>query len=205
VRYVSGQDRISALTGNSLADVTRRVEQLPPSAPPDELDIVGDCDALYLSTGDLYEPWVTVEVRTRIVEIEANGDGIRPAVLQLMTIDALRAQQMSVQTNDRDEIRLRIGEGAAVIPTDWQALAPGGRISMTMVADTARDRFRVTFGGSSFDVPLAQWNGDWDMELTHTAFALSPVAEQLRAGVGLTAEMGPPLELCNRLRDRADD
>ena len=204
VRFVSWQDRISSLTGNFVADITHVVGVLPPSAPPDDLYIVGDCDALYLSTGDLYEPWVTVEERTRIVRIQASSDGVRPAVLQLIAIDGRRAQQISVQTNSRNEIRVRVGEGIYVVPTDWQPLPPNGRVELTLVADTARDTFDVTLGDVSFNLPLAQWSADWNMVLTRAAFALSPVADQLRSGLGLTAEMGPPLELCNRLLDRAD-
>ena len=109
-----------------------------------------------------------------------------------------------MQTNSRNEIRVRVGEGIYVVPTDWQPLPPNGRVELTLVADTARDTFDVTLGDVSFNLPLAQWNADWNMVLTRAAFALSPVADQLRSGLGLTAEMGPPLELCNRLLDRAD-
>ena len=205
VQFVSWQDRVSSLTGDSLAGITHHVDQLPTSARPDDLYIVGDCEALYMSTGDLYEPWVAVELRTRIVEIEASSDGVRPAVLQLIEFDGIRAQQLSVQTNDRHQIRARVGEGIYVLPSAWQPLPPNGRVELTLVADTARDTFVVTFGELKFDVPQAQWNGDWDMQLTHATFAISSVADQLRAGVGLTAELGPRLELCNRLLDRADD
>ncbi len=119
-------------------------------------------------------------------------------------LDGVRSQQIWLQTNDRSKICVRVGEGVYVVPTDWQPFPPNSRIELTWVTDTARDTFDVTLGAVSFNVPLAQWRADWNMVLTRAAFARSPVADQLRAGVGLTAEMGPPLKLCNRLLDRAD-
>ncbi len=44
---------------------------LPADAPADRLVIIGDCQALYLATGDQYEPWVTVEARDLVISVEA--------------------------------------------------------------------------------------------------------------------------------------
>ena len=38
---------------------------LEPTGPADELHIIGDCQALYLATGDQYEPWIAVELARR--------------------------------------------------------------------------------------------------------------------------------------------
>lgn len=66
------------------------------------------------------------------------------------------------------------------------------------------DRIDVAFGDWIGGLDLADWNPQWTMTLTHPAFTLATVADQLRAGIGLTPQLGPQLELCNRLLDRAD-
>lgn len=204
-QFVAWQDRISALTGNPLARRTRLVDLLPMSAPPDELFVSGDCDALYLSTGDLYEPWITVQTRQHTIIAEAAPDGIRPGVLTAFVLDGIARRKITIETNDQGEVRLRFGAGLVVMPTDWQPLAPGGQIELRLVGDTARDTINITFGNWFGDVPLAEWNPAWDMVVTHVSLDLAPVEHQFRTRLALRYEAGPVPELCNRVRDRADD
>jgi hypothetical protein len=204
-QLVSWQDRISSLSGNPLAARTHLVAALPESAAPDELYIVGDCDALYLSTGELYEPWVAVQVRDMAVTVEAAADGTRPEVLGVFVIDGIRPLEITIETTASDRVRLRVGEGIYVMPTDWQTLPPGGRIVLRLRADTARDAIEVEFGSWTGDLPLAEWGADWYMVVSRITPDVASIATQLRAGVGLSYEPGPVPGLCNRLRDRATD
>ena len=60
--------------GNVLGGADGLVVQsstLPADAPADQVQVIGDCQALYLATGDQYEPWVTVESRDLVVAVEA--------------------------------------------------------------------------------------------------------------------------------------
>jgi hypothetical protein len=202
-QYVSWQDRVGTIAGDSLAGRTHLVENLPDSAPPDELFVVGDCDALYLSTGDLYEPWVTVQARQQRVAVEAASDGARPGLLRLLTLAGVRTRQVSLEANGLDQVRLRIGQGIFTWPTEWQDLAAGDRMELSLTPDTARDSIVVEFGEWRGAVPLAEWNADWNMTMTDWFVDLAPVESQFRAGIGLRADPGPVPELCSRLRDRA--
>lgn len=61
--YVIVQQRLGNLMGGALDGRINLVETLPESAPADSLVIVGDCDALYLATGERYDMWTVVEAR----------------------------------------------------------------------------------------------------------------------------------------------
>ena len=70
----SSTSRSDTVAGDVFGSADRLVVQsstLPADAPADQLQIVGDCQALYLATGDQYEPWVTVEARDLVVSVEA--------------------------------------------------------------------------------------------------------------------------------------
>jgi len=204
VSYVSWQDRISSMAGNPLAGMTRQAGELPPSAPADELWIVGDCESLYLSTGDHYEPWVTVETRSVSVVVEASEAGVGEATLRMFDVDSHRPRQITLETNGRGGARLRVGEGIYFLPTEWQQLGDGERIEARFTADTALDRLYLEFGESTTVIALAAWNPQWNVEVTQPAVHLAPVDDQRAAGVSLTPVLGPPLELCNRLLQRVD-
>ena len=48
-------------------------DSLEDDGETDELRIAGDCDALYLNTGDAYEPWATVQARGQAARIRPAG------------------------------------------------------------------------------------------------------------------------------------
>lgn len=201
-QFVGWQDRMSRISGNPLARRTRIDLVLPESAPPDELHILGDCAALYLSTGDRYEPWVTIEVRSMSVVAEAGPGGLRSGRLRLWNVDGVRPQHIDLETDPAGRARLLIGEGIYSLPTDWEPFRPGSRLVVELIADTARDLLRIEFGDFTGSVPLSVWDPQWNAVLTFPRFDLPTTEEQLAAGVALGHEFGPPLDLCTRLRNR---
>lgn len=60
-------------------------DTLPATGGTDELRIVGNCDGLYLGTGDAYEPWTTVQSRGQAVRIRPQGR-LRPGRVPLFRI-----------------------------------------------------------------------------------------------------------------------
>ncbi len=202
-QFIEWQDRTSRALGNRLATLTHVELALPGSAAPDELHVLGDCAALYLSTGDRYEPWITVQVRSMSVTIETGTTGPRSARLHLWSIDGVRPLRIDLETDPTGRARLLIGEGIYSLPTDWERLAADTPLAVDLIADTARDILGVEFGDFRGSVPLSVWDPQWNAVVTFPRFDLPSAAEQLTAGVALTPRFGPPLELCNRLRDRA--
>jgi hypothetical protein len=54
LRYVEAQKTISDVTGHPLKSNVIRGHDLPAWAPADQLDVVGDCQGLYISNGEDY-------------------------------------------------------------------------------------------------------------------------------------------------------
>jgi hypothetical protein len=71
LHYVQAQKDVSDLLGNSLSARVVRGSSLPPWGPADQLYVIGDCDGLYVSTGEQYDTvpseWYT---RTTWINIE---------------------------------------------------------------------------------------------------------------------------------------
>jgi hypothetical protein len=72
LRYVGAQKAVSDITGHPLNSQVTRGTSLPPWAPADQLYVIGNCEALYISNGEDYSTvpdqqftrttWMTVEL-----------------------------------------------------------------------------------------------------------------------------------------------
>jgi len=72
LQYVEAQQSVSDITGHPLNSRVTRGTSLPPWAPADQLYVVGNCEALYISNGEDYSTvpnqqftrttWMTVEL-----------------------------------------------------------------------------------------------------------------------------------------------
>ncbi len=72
---------------------------LPADAPADQLRVIDDCHALYVATGDQYEPWVTVDARDLMISVEAGLRSLNAGLLPLITIR--RTEDPKSQPRDR--------------------------------------------------------------------------------------------------------
>lgn len=205
-RYVEVQLTVSELAGHGLDGRIEQTDTLAAARPADTLAIVGDCDALFISTGERYEPWMAIEMRDQIVVVEADAGGYETGVFRLFTIEGDSLVNIALESNGRNAVRLRVGEGVYFLATPWYRFAPGGRLEVRLSADTARDVYRIstTFGYEG-RVALGEWRSNWMFQIA-TARPDLPEPDRLRS-IGLTAraDLGPPLDLCNRLLDRVDD
>ena len=65
-RFIGWQQALSPEAQSGLVTFS---DSLDDDGRTDELRIAGDCDALYLNTGDTYEPWTTVQARGEAARI----------------------------------------------------------------------------------------------------------------------------------------
>ena len=63
VRQLEWQRALSGGPGSAQSRLVTQVDGSPTTRPPDTLAVTPDCAALYLATGDRYEPWVLVAER----------------------------------------------------------------------------------------------------------------------------------------------
>ena len=78
--------RVSDWSGRPLSGFVDQTTAIADDARADQMQIVGDCDAVYLATGDQYEPWRPVDVRGLSLDVTATGRG-RPGRIPLVSFD----------------------------------------------------------------------------------------------------------------------
>jgi hypothetical protein len=182
-----------------------RSATLDPTGPTDELRIIGDCRALYLATGDQYEPWIAVELRDLVVTIEATGRRSAAGLLPLIRFEGPRSPDVSLEVDD-GRVRFRVGEAFTYFATEWFPLRSRRRVVITVRVDTELDRFDIAFDGTP-DPDWAVSASDADAQqirrVIRPAF-LFPSAESRRAlGLEVTARWGQRPPLCADLLDDA--
>jgi hypothetical protein len=102
--YVATQKTISDVTGHPLTRYITRGTQLPKLADADQLYVVGDCDALFISTGEAAVTWVPVEVRELGVDIRFHG--IHPTrPVPIATVGTGPTTTVTIEENRGGQIR----------------------------------------------------------------------------------------------------
>jgi hypothetical protein len=129
---------------------------------------------LYLSTGDLYQPWAPVEVRDVVLEIEAvqrldepTGVALKDSMLLVSFdgidgIDGIEDRDVVLERIGEDLYRIvqGVGESRSVGP-EFHA-PPGLQFYLTITGDTRNARYNVEGPLSTFDsVPLSSHAGDF--------------------------------------------
>jgi hypothetical protein len=133
--YVATQKAISDLTGHPLGRYITRATQLPNLAPADQLYVIGNCDALFLSTGEAAVTWAPVEIRELGVDITFHG--VRPArPVPIVTVGNGPTTTVTIEENQAGLIRF-----AADTPRHeeslWLKVVPNRRYRLRVINDYA--------------------------------------------------------------------
>lgn len=199
-RYVALQAAVSPAAQSRLIS---HVDGLPEGGSTDDLAIRGDCEALYLHTGDQYEPWVPVEERDRVWRFQVTGE-LRPGRVKVLTVSGAQEQTVWLQLReDRlargilvkgdEEVRGELFE----IPTDG-AFAIGIR----NLLDLGYFRIETTPGGAFGYTESVYFNDEWD-SLPALAEDDYDEADLAAHGLTVTPDLGLPIPLCERLAENA--
>lgn len=97
-RYIGWQMRATPQAQSRLVTFS---DSLADDGGTDELRISGDCDALYLNTGDVYEPWTTVQARGAAARIRPAGR-LRPGRVPLFRVAGTEDTALLEVTEDRE-------------------------------------------------------------------------------------------------------
>jgi hypothetical protein len=177
---------------------------LPANAPADRVQIIGDCQALYVATGDHYEPWVTVEMRNLVVAVEVGPRGLKPGLIPLLQFKGPNTRNLTLETSGDGRVRFRVGESYAFFATEWYELEPADRIEVTTRVDATLDRINIDFDGipeSNWSVSATDADAQQVRRVASPEFVFQSRASQQAIGVAITQSWGPRLELCNRVLD----
>jgi hypothetical protein len=122
-RYVAWQ---ADLSPDAQRGLISRIDGLPEGGETDDLAIRGDCEALYLHTGDQYEPWVPVEERDRVWRFEVTGELV-PGKVKILDVSGAQRQSVWLDVREDRLVRAILYKGGEArrgdlfeIPTDGE-------------------------------------------------------------------------------------
>jgi hypothetical protein len=205
------QETVSELTGHPLDAMVREVDELPEEGPADELAIVGDCEALYVGTGEDSGEWIPVQFRDRAFRLEVGDDGLRPGSLSLMWFGGYTLRRLHVQVGLERDIRVTLIGTPPDTSGRWLAAGPGDTVVVRVNGDTARNQFVATAtverSGETVDQPESRVDApmtEWDQRFISVPItphqALGSEQDAARIGVTADAAHQPVPDLCDRLR-----
>ena len=151
----------SGLFGDDPAPTPTSSGALPSHPPTDQLAVVGDCEAVYLATGDLYEPWVPVAIRGLDVSVSV-PDHLGPGETTLVRLNGPRRRALVLQHDGIGNVRLAVVGNAVDEWSDWTPLEPGVTVRLSISARTSRNQFLIDAPGwVHTTVPIADWDDEW--------------------------------------------
>ncbi len=203
---VGVQLAVADALGTDVDDRVRFVAALPERGEADALAVVGDCDAVYVGTGELHGAWVAVEHRDRQIRLAVVDTGVRPGSTSLMWFSGYTVRRLLVQVNLAGQARLVIVGSSPDTSGHWLDVSPGDTIDVSITDDADTNRFIATAsipGGdrrSVVNAPMTEWNRQFRSVPVTANVALRGPAEAAQIGLRISTDPGPVPELCDRLR-----
>ena len=143
----------SGLSGDDPAPTPTSSGALPSHPPTDQLAVVGDCEAVYLATGDLYEPWVPVAIRGLDVSVSV-PEHLGPGETTLVRLNGPRRRALILQHDGIGNVRLAVvGNAVDERVDDSTPLEPGVTVRLSISARTSRNQFLIDTPQGGFTRP----------------------------------------------------
>ncbi len=194
-RFVAWQTRMSP---DAQAGLVTFSDSLDDDGETDELRIAGDCDALYLNTGDVYEPWATVQTRGEAARIRPDGL-LRPGRVPLFRISGTQDTALLEVTEDR-EMRFVLVGADGEYGANTFAFPPNGYADLDLRNLTQYGYYEITASPSGPVGFLRSTRTDEDWYTTPAALEwLGTAAEARRVGVRIEHLEGLDMPLCQAL------
>lgn len=195
--YLDTQHR---LTPGAQSELVTFSDDLPSGGEVDDLWIRGDCDALYVNSGDTYDTWHLVERRSLVVNLrlaEDSGAG------RLQLAQALTTPRRSVwlQLDGRGRARVQLVNETGTFSGEWfEILRPREiRVGIRDLGELGYAEVSSNPGGFVGLMRTFQWGDDWISSPTELEF-VEPRSAELRAlGVEMSTERGVAPPLCTRI------
>lgn len=199
-RYVAWQ---GAITPQAQSELVIQVDGLPSGGSTDQLAIRGDCEALYLHTGDKYEPWVPVEERDQVWTLRLD-DSVASGRARLLEISGAEPQTVDIEVLDSREARFVARVGDRSITGDWFEVPTDGEVSLGLKNLLQYGFYRMESdpGGTVGFVESVYFDDDWNSQpaLVEPAFD-QPHLTSL--GIDVRRRDGLDIPLCQEVAARA--
>ena len=201
VRHLSFQRALTGGPGSPQASLVEQVPSLPSEpAPPDTLAVTPDCRALYLATGDRYEPWVLVAERPTVLEVGL-GRRIEAGTVRLASIVATSVRDVELEIRDDHHVRIVVRDAYAAVEGPWFGVYPTTTFRLAIAPRPSAQLATVstTPGGLVAHVPYTRRDLDWNTApgLVVVDAGAAARARPLGATVQVREGLRPPL--CDEL------
>jgi hypothetical protein len=206
-QLVALQHGISQISGNPLDRRIREADELPIAGAADDLVIVGDCDALFVGTGETFSHWVPVQFRDNEFRIAVGDSGPRPGLVSMMWFSGYTLRQLHLQVGLDGQVRVVMIGTPPDTAGRWLEVEPGDVVEVIVRGDTAESTFVATAhvagddsATSVVDAPMTEWDQQYASVPITPHVALGSPVEAERSGLTITRVPSPELDLCNDLR-----
>jgi hypothetical protein len=199
---VARQAWISRQTGDPLDDRVAASAHLPADGPVDELHVVGECQALYIGTGEGDRPWVEVASRPHAVRITRSDRSVAAGALTLARFEGHHTSSLDLEWTAAGDYRVVHRGGGLEEEGDWVALDPGSVTEVRIEVDDPESYVVTGLGAREVLVPKQSPDADFiHLPNTLQTVAVTP-GGAAEAGVVVEPEAGPPSSTCTDLLER---
>ncbi|MGZ4496127.1 MAG: hypothetical protein ACXVWZ_01500 [Nocardioides sp.] len=165
----------------------------------DEIYVEGDCDAVYLASGEDYTPWLLVERRSLVVRVQVARTAAATRV-PLVRVGTKIPSTVWLQTDGTGRARTLLVTRNGSAAGQWFDILDPGTIRVGVLDRPELGYAEVSSnpGGEVGFVPSSEYDEDWvthPIEITPVTGAPQAVAD----GIGVTVERGLTPPTCAEL------
>lgn len=199
--YVATQH---ALTPGAQAELVTFSDDLPSGGRTDDLWIRGDCDALYLNSGDAYDRWLLVERRALRATVMLASDA-GPGRVELFRVETATPRTVWLQLDRRGRARIQLVNETGTYSGAWfEILEPRViRVGVRDLPELGYAEVSSTPGGFIGLVRTFQWDEDWVSRPVELRHATTNPAELETVGLSVDQQDGLAPPLCRRIQHTA--
>jgi hypothetical protein len=201
--YVAAQNWVAERTSGSSAGRVERGNQLSSRSAPDHIRIIGDCDAVYYGTGDLFEPWVPIEFRDVHVHLEFDGGRVNaPGSVPLVRTDGrLDHGSIDIEFDDSGNYRLVLRvAGDEASSSAWRPINGALPVEVWVVANFDIGGYLVASPGHLYTwLPATSTRPDLTNRFEIARTNRFGIAELDRRGITVEFNRERPSGLCRDL------
>lgn len=196
--YLDLQHRLSPA---AQAGLVRTGAGLPHAGSTDEIYVQGDCDAVYLASGDDYQPWLLVERRSLVVSASVPRS-VAATRVPVVRIGTEVPSTVWLQTDGHGRARVLLVGRQGSTPGQWFDLLPGSpvRVGVLDRPELGYAQVSSTPGGDVGYLPSSEHDRDWvsrPIDIT----AVDPATTAVATGIHLRVEKGLAPPLCSELTE----
>jgi hypothetical protein len=195
-RYVQWQHDISP---GAQARLVSQVDALPTGGQTDDLAILGNCQTLFINTGDKYQPWLPVQDRDRVLQLSPSGP-LHPGRVTLVHVSGNDPEGVRIQVNRLRQLRFITWDGTAKAVGAWFDMPTDGGVRLGIRDLISFGYFQLvsTPGGAAGYLPSVYFDPQWNslpalLTVEHHTAGLAAL------GLTLQEEPGLSMPLCTAL------